>query len=42
MVGNDVVMTGAAQEAWYSVRFFLTPCLINPQGKDISAIPRRL
>ena len=39
MVGNDVVEDGAAQRLGIPV-FFLTPCLINPQGKDISAIPR--
>lgn len=38
MVGNDVVEDGAAQKLGIPV-FFLTPCLINPQGKDISAIP---
>ena len=38
MVGNDVVEDGAAQRLGIPV-FFLTPCLINPQGKDISAIP---
>jgi len=38
MVGNDVVEDGAAQRLGIPV-FFLTPCLINTQGKDISAIP---
>ena len=38
MVGNDVVEDGAAQKFGIPV-FFLTPCLINTQGKDISAIP---
>ena len=38
MVGNDVVEDGAAQKLGIPV-FFLTPCLINTQGKDISAIP---
>ena len=38
MVGNDVVEDGAAQKVGIPV-FLLTPCLINTQGKDISAIP---
>ena len=38
MVGNDVVEDSAAQKLGIPV-FFLTPCLINTQRKDISAIP---
>lgn len=38
MVGNDVAEDGAAQKLGIPV-FFLTPCLINPQGKDISMFP---
>ena len=38
MVGNDVAEDGAAQKLGIPV-FFLTPCLINPQGKDISVFP---
>lgn len=38
MVGNDVVEDGAARTLGIPV-FLLTPCLINPQGADISAFP---
>lgn len=38
MVGNDVTEDGAAQKIGIDV-FFLTDCLINQEGKDISNQP---
>lgn len=38
MVGNDVTEDGAALKTGMSV-FFLTDCLINKNGEDISAYP---
>ena len=38
MVGNDVVEDGAAAKLGMRV-FFLTDCLINPDGRDISGVP---
>lgn len=38
MVGNDVTEDGAARELGMEV-FFITGCLMNKEGKDISAYP---
>ena len=38
MVGNDAVEDMASQEVGIPV-FLLTPCLINPKGRDLSDIP---
>ena len=39
MVGNDAAEDGAAEKLGMQV-FYLTPCLINRQGRDLSNVPK--